>query len=91
MSGRSRSSIIAPALKQMELDADCCAVQMLRSKHETDGIEAAREAMIGFGRRRPAPITRPETSGPTTSPNARRKTERHPGSTALAPGGGKAF
>ena len=26
---------IAPALKQMELDADCCAVKLLRSRHET--------------------------------------------------------
>ena len=32
---------IAPALKQMELDADCCAVRMLKFKHETDSIEAA--------------------------------------------------
>ena len=40
---------IAPALKQMELEADCCAVRMLRFKHETDSIELAEEAMIGFG------------------------------------------
>jgi len=40
---------IAPALKQMELDADCCAVKMLRFKHETDSIESAREAMVSFG------------------------------------------
>jgi hypothetical protein len=40
---------IAPALKQMELDADCCAVRVLKFKHETDSIEAAEEAMIGFG------------------------------------------
>ena len=33
---------IAPALKQMELDADCCAVKLLRSKHEMDSIEAGR-------------------------------------------------
>jgi hypothetical protein len=40
---------IAPALKQMELEADCCAVRMLKFKHETDSIESAEEAMIGFG------------------------------------------
>lgn len=40
---------IAPALKQMELDADCCAVKMLKSRHETDSIESAREAMVAFG------------------------------------------
>ena len=40
---------IAPALKQMELDADCCAVRMLKFKHETDSIEAAEEAMVNFG------------------------------------------
>lgn len=40
---------IAPALKQMELDADCCAVRMLKSKREKDGIEAARSTMLGFG------------------------------------------
>ena len=40
---------IAPALKQMELEADCCAVRMLRFKHGTDSIESAEEAMIGFG------------------------------------------
>lgn len=40
---------IAPALKQMELDADCCAVRMLKSKQEKDGIEAAHMTMMGFG------------------------------------------
>jgi hypothetical protein len=40
---------IAPQLKQMELDADCCAVRMLKSTHETDSIEAARQTMLGFG------------------------------------------
>jgi hypothetical protein len=40
---------IAPALKQMELEADCCAVKMLKSKHETDSIEAGRVAMMSFG------------------------------------------
>ena len=42
---------IAPALKQMELDADCCAVKLLRGKHELDGIQAGREAMMSFGSR----------------------------------------
>ncbi len=40
---------IAPQLKQMELDADCCAVKMLKSLHETDSIDAARQTMVGFG------------------------------------------
>jgi len=40
---------IAPALRQMELDADCCAVRVLRLRHETDSISSAEEAMEGFG------------------------------------------
>lgn len=40
---------IAPQLKQMELDADCCAVKLLKSLHETDSIDAARQTMTGFG------------------------------------------
>jgi hypothetical protein len=40
---------IAPQLKQMELDADCCAVKMLRAMHKTDSIEAAKQMMLGFG------------------------------------------
>jgi hypothetical protein len=40
---------IAPALKQMELDADCCAVRMLKLMHEDDSIESAEKAMLGFG------------------------------------------
>jgi len=40
---------IAPALRQMELDADCCAVRLLRKRHEADSIEAARSAMVTFG------------------------------------------
>lgn len=40
---------IAPQLKQMELDADCCAVRLLRERQETDGIEAARTNMTRFG------------------------------------------
>jgi hypothetical protein len=42
---------IAPALKQMELEADCCAVKMLKQRHQTDSIESAREAMAAFGDR----------------------------------------
>jgi hypothetical protein len=40
---------IAPALKQMELDADCCAAKLLKSRNETDAIEAAQQAMMSFG------------------------------------------
>lgn len=40
---------ILPQLKQMELDADCCAVRTLKSKHETGGIDAARMTMLNFG------------------------------------------
>jgi hypothetical protein len=40
---------IAPALRQMELDADCCAVRMLKSKHEVTSIESAEDAMTEFG------------------------------------------
>jgi hypothetical protein len=40
---------IAPALRQMELDADCCAVRVLRFRHETDSIKSAEAAMQGFG------------------------------------------
>jgi hypothetical protein len=40
---------VAPKLKQMELDADCCAVKLLKSVHETDSIDAAKQMMLGFG------------------------------------------
>jgi hypothetical protein len=40
---------IAPALKRMELEADCCAVKMLKQTHEPESIEAARQAMAKFG------------------------------------------
>jgi hypothetical protein len=40
---------IAPKLKQMELDADCCAVKLLRSMHEMESVEAAKQVMLGFG------------------------------------------
>jgi hypothetical protein len=42
---------IKPALKQMELDADTCAVKLLKATHETDAIVAARETMLTFGDR----------------------------------------
>ena len=42
MSVCSRFFYIAPQLKQMELDADCCAVKLLKSLHETDSIEAGK-------------------------------------------------
>lgn len=40
---------IRPALKQMELDADTCAVKMLKATNEPEAIEAARESMLTFG------------------------------------------
>jgi hypothetical protein len=40
---------IAPELKRMELEADCCAVKMLRERDDVDGIEAGRRAMSMFG------------------------------------------
>jgi hypothetical protein len=40
---------IAPQLKQMELDADCCAVKMLKSLRETDSIDAGKQMTLGFG------------------------------------------
>jgi hypothetical protein len=40
---------IRPALKHMELDADTCAVKMLKATHEPDAIEAARQMMLHFG------------------------------------------
>jgi hypothetical protein len=40
---------IRPALKQMELDADTCAVKMLKATHEPEAIEAARDTMLSFG------------------------------------------
>jgi len=40
---------IAPALKRMELEADCCAVKMLKQTHEPDSIEAGRQTMANFG------------------------------------------
>ena len=40
---------IAPQLKGMELEADCCAVRMLKLKNEPESIEAGRVAMSQFG------------------------------------------
>jgi hypothetical protein len=40
---------IRPTLKLMELDADCCAVKMLKATREPAAIEAARQTMLGFG------------------------------------------
>ena len=40
---------IAPQLKNMELDADCSAVKMLKFTKEPQSIEAARVTMAKFG------------------------------------------
>ena len=40
---------IRPLLKTMELDADTCAVKMLKQTKEPDAIEVARETMLQFG------------------------------------------
>jgi hypothetical protein len=40
---------IAPQLKGMELEADCCAVKMLKLKGDLAAIEAGRVAMSQFG------------------------------------------
>ena len=40
---------IAPELKRMELEADCCAARLLRERHEDDGIDAGSVAMAEFG------------------------------------------
>jgi hypothetical protein len=42
---------IAPELKRLELEADCCAVKLLRERQDFDGIEAGRRAMASFGTR----------------------------------------
>jgi hypothetical protein len=47
--GPQRFFFIAPQLKQMELDADCCAVKMLQSKNDASSIQAAEGAMTSFG------------------------------------------
>jgi hypothetical protein len=40
---------IRPLLKNMELDADGCAVRMLKQHKEFDAIEGARKKMLEFG------------------------------------------
>jgi hypothetical protein len=40
---------IRPALRNIELDADTCAVKMLKATHEADAIEAGRLRMLSFG------------------------------------------
>jgi hypothetical protein len=40
---------IAPQLAQMELEADCCAVKLLRQRRELDSIASAEDAMAEFG------------------------------------------
>lgn len=40
---------VRPLLRTMELDADSCAVKMLKETHEPEAIEAAREKMLEFG------------------------------------------
>ena len=42
---------IAPELKRMELEADCCAVKLLRERNELDGIAAGAAVMSKFGER----------------------------------------
>lgn len=42
---------IKPELKRLELEADCCAVKLLRKHHALAGIEAGRAAMGLFGAR----------------------------------------
>lgn len=42
---------IAPELKRMELEADCCAVKLLRQRHDVDGIKAGQAAMARFGKK----------------------------------------
>jgi hypothetical protein len=40
---------VRPLLKTMELDADACAVKMLKQTKELEAIESAREQMLEFG------------------------------------------
>lgn len=41
---------IAPELSRMELEADCCAIRLLRDRLEADSIDAARSTMVTFGK-----------------------------------------
>lgn len=40
---------VAPELKRLELEADCCAVKLMRERGDADGIEAGYRAMSVFG------------------------------------------
>ena len=40
---------IRPQLKQMELDADSCAVKLLKSANNRAAVDAARRTMFSFG------------------------------------------
>ncbi len=40
---------VAPELRRLELEADCCAVRLLRERREQAGIDAGAEAMSEFG------------------------------------------
>ena len=40
---------VRPLLRTMELDADACAVKMLKETKEPEAIESAREEMLQFG------------------------------------------
>jgi hypothetical protein len=40
---------VAPELRRLELEADCCAVRLLRERQELAGIDAGAEAMSEFG------------------------------------------
>ena len=41
---------VAPELKRLELEADCCAIKLLRDRQEADGIDAARSTIVTFGK-----------------------------------------
>jgi hypothetical protein len=40
---------VAPELRRLELEADCCAVRLLRERREQAGIDAGAKAMSEFG------------------------------------------
>ena len=40
---------VAPELRRLELEADCCAVRLLQERREQGGIDAGAEAMSSFG------------------------------------------
>ena len=62
---------IAPQLKHMELDADCNAVQDAEAqKRARDHRGRAADDAANSAASQPAPIIRPASSGPITSPNA---------------------